>query len=450
MKPTKFDVKNGLITIPYGSNPTLSALKTNNLDDLEAFFTFYNKVRQSLAEEKPLYKPCRLNHYNFDLTKQWYVIFYAWNVTTEKLERRRIFEPINRKKTVKARVEIANEIIKKTNAELRSGKVLGKGVHVAPSAKNEIQKLTLSAAIDFFKTEKVKSGRRPNYLRRYDTLKFYVLGYFEKNKSNEILVKDIDESFFESLFDHIRDTSESNRTFNNYRDDASILMNFLNKKAGKKLFNESQNPVKNAVEKMRYVKSRKHAAFSDEQFMQALRMCTDMGYHDVALFLKFIYYTLGRPKEVMALKVKDIDIKNNRILFRGITAKGWIEAYVQIAPGFKTIIENAGIMKNNPEHFVFGIEQQPGPVGHPNDKYFYNKFKKHVLKKLGFLEIERSFSPYSAKHTGAVSLYLATLDLLAVKEQCRHTNVKQTEDYLRDLGLLRKTQPVMNWNSPVL
>lgn len=416
------------------SNPSLSAENDHFWLKKWHFLDVFKKVWQSMAEKHP-YKLCRLVHHNYDLSKRWYVIFYAWNVATERVERKRIFDPINREKTIPKRLAVAREIIVVTNADLRAGKVLGKQQlkKISKSAKSHVEKLTLTQAIKYFVEEKRKAKRRMNYLKRFDgNLLTHLNKFYDEKRVDDPLIKHVvnDTEFVEMFFDYLRPICRSNKTFNNYRSDITVVLNFLNKKKSKKLF--TVNPVE-VVEKLRVVK-KKHAAFSDEQIAKIISTAEQKGLGELVLYLRFMYYTLGRPAELLTIEVNDIDMVNNRIIFHGDDAKNWRDEYVNISPGFREIIKQSGIIDQPGDSRVFGLSY----------KTLYKQFRE-VLDDLKLREKNPNYSLYSIKHSGAISLYLSTLDIYAVKEQCRHTTIKQTDDYLRDLGVVRKESPVMKW-----
>jgi integrase len=436
-------IHTGLSDLAECSSPIFGSKNEPETLQFQAFLSDRKKVWQSMAV-KHRYRLCRLVHFDFDISKRWYVLFYAWNVATEQLERRRIFEPINRKKTIDARIEEANNIIVQVDAELSAGKVLGSEQlkNISATAKVQIEKLTLIEAIDLFIKEKTKAKRRISYLRRFEVMKTNLKEYYEHINIEDPLIKHVVENsdFVEGYFEYWRPKLGSGKTFNNYRGDFSVLLNWLNFKKGKKLF--YNNPV-NAIERLKTAK-RKHAAFGDDQIKAIIKRGIELELHQLVFFVRVMYYTLARPKEIIGLRVRDIDLANDRIRFIGENAKNWNEESVNVSPGFKKYILQSGVLNYDPEFFLFGLNGCPGEVGHTTFSAFYKRFVI-VLKALKFDKLNPNFSLYSIKHSGAISLYKATLDMQAVKEQCRHSTIKQTDDYLRDLGLLRDTKPVLAW-----
>lgn len=121
-------------------------------------------------------------------------------------------------------------------------------------------------------------------------------------------------------------------------------------------------------------------------------------------------------------------------MFQGEISKNKIEDFVEIAPQLESIISKSGILNYPPTHFIFSKAGIPGTTK-LHDNFFWDKHKR-VLKATGLLDVNKNFSLYSYKHSGAISLYKATKDIKLVQRQCRHHTLEQTNTYLRDLGLL--------------
>ncbi|MBD2704777.1 hypothetical protein IC229_29355 [Spirosoma sp. BT702] len=54
---------------------------------------------------------------------------------------------------------------------------------------------------------------------------------------------------------------------------------------------------------------------------------------------------------------------------------------------------------------------------------------------LDYLGFPPGYDLYGWKHTGVIALYMATKDMKLIQQQCGHSTITQTDEYLRDLGL---------------
>jgi integrase len=179
-----------------------------------------------------------------------------------------------------------------------------------------------------------------------------------------------------------------------------------------------------------------------------MEACEREQFAQMLLFMQFEYYTLARPMEICCIQVKNIDLKENRIMIAGDTAKGRSDEYVGIPARFKDIISKSGILNSDPNDYVFSRDEKPGAVKYQSPMTFWKK-NVVLLERTGLDKINENFSLYSYKHSGAISLYLATKDIKLLQRQCRHKTVGQTEAYLRDLGLMSGLEALNGWDGAI-
>jgi len=437
-KPQKKQVGNGLWAVTHGSNPSLSAENHGFQPQYSRFSNSLQEPWQFMAEKKFPYDLCRLVHYDYDLSKRWYVIFRAYDIYLERVRRVRISNPMNKEKSLAGRLRVAEEIMTQTDADLRQGKLLGRERIKQITGSDNLHLKTLLQVIDIFVVKKRAAMRRKNYLRRFTVnLKFHITNYYSSEGIEDINIRSVNAEFVQGLFAYLRPLVAP-KTFNNMRGDLATVLNFINKlKPGL-----VKDKPWSAIDKLPVI-ARKHAAFNDSQIKAIVDKATAMNYHDLVLFCQIEYYTLARPAEISDLKISDFDLTQNRIIFRGDAAKNWRDEYVTIGERFRQIIEKSGILNRPADSYVF-FYMRDGKQHKRGRKYFRLPLSK-VLKALDMYKINANFSLYSFKHSGAVSLYLATKDMWVVMEQCRHKTIAQTGEYLRDLGLLRKESPVINF-----
>ncbi len=433
--------------VPFDSNPALSAKNSAFLEQIESFSYSKHEVRHlseppsktklrpPIMAEKHKYKLARLIHHDYDLTKRWYVLFWAWDVSKDKYVRRRLYDPLNRKKNLPERIREADMMIRSINAQLHQGKVLGK--KSGRVDKVNVMKLTLLESCDFVYNQKNLNKNRVNYTRGFLTLKTKLEDWLEHEQRVDFPLKqfDLDDTF--AFFDFVRDNVGSNKTFNNYRDMFAILINFLMKR-NPNLF--QTNPIQSVTNLP--VHSKRHAAYTDKQLAEINKACVTLGYGYTLFFIQFIYYTLGRPLELRGLRVGNINVDKNRILFPAEISKNKRDEYVGIPNAFKQIIIDSGILSFPVDYFIFG-KSKPDNV--PCSKLYHYERLVKVLKHLSYDKLLAEHDVYSFKHSGAISLYMATKDIKLVQNQCRHNSVAQTDHYLRDLGLMDDFESLKNW-----
>lgn len=434
----------GLSKLSDDSSPSFGTEKSGLARDFSGFFVDQqNEWQYSVAaKEKYPYKLAKIVHHNYDLSKRWYVIFYAWNVATQKLQRKRLFDEINKRSTVRQRLEVAEYVQRVVNGQLRDGKVLGKDE--AEAMKINILKMTVVEAIDFVRTEKSATEHRVNYHRCFKSIISNWKNYLEHIGQDDFAMRLLTRDHVMNFFRYLKkEKGIANKTHNNYKNYLRTVINYLMKRE-QRLF--KINPV--AVVDALPVIARKHAAFSDKEMNVITKKCDELGFHQQLLFIRFLYYTLARPNELIQLRIRNIDLDNDRLMIPGEASKTRFDEYVGISTHFKKIILDSGIMSFSGDFFLFTKEGVPGPVRYATPQALWRK-NQEVLKATGLYEINPNYSLYSYKHSGAISLYTATKDIKLVQRQCRHKTLNQTNEYLRDLGLVSGLEGLQEWKGAV-
>ena len=235
------------------------------------------------------------------------------------------------------------------------------------------------------------------------------------------------DHLFEWMGDDELTTENLRRYLNTYRKNHTqtgtynarrMLMTFF-KKAGLAHLLE---PIK--------IKKGQHQPLRYFQPHQCEQLLDCMSRHQPMLWLHclFIYYTALRPRsELINLRVDDIFFSERKIAVRGEFAKNHKTEFVHIAPNFFPLIEK---LRFQPTGTYIFSSQRNGrkPAGRNT---YGEKFRK-VLDQFGY---GRQYQLYSWKHTGAIAVYKATKNIMALRDHCRHKDVATTQLYLRQLGL---------------
>jgi len=156
--------------------------------------------------------------------------------------------------------------------------------------------------------------------------------------------------------------------------------------------------------------------------------------------IMFVKYCFLRRSELANLQVKHIIFDNKTIIIPSASAKSRIQDSVTIPLSLENYIIEMGILKLNPETYVFGKKLKPS-LTKLNRVDDFTDLQRKVNKICG---VKKECTFYSWKHTGAVELYQLTKDPYVVMRQCRHTDIKVTMIYLRSLGC-GINEHVRNW-----
>lgn len=155
------------------------------------------------------------------------------------------------------------------------------------------------------------------------------------------------------------------------------------------------------------------------------------------LFVQFMYYTLARPNEIRQLKIDDINLSSNRILFRGDISKNKKSQYVVIPPTLRTIILEYDMLNKPTNSYLF---QKNG--GGCYNRHFFSRRHTRYIRELGY---SSNFSLYSWKSTGAIAAVKAGVNIKDLKEQLRHSSLDMTDIYLRNIGVYDSDFTTLNY-----
>jgi integrase len=359
----------------------------------------------------------------------------------------------NRIKPARARKAAARELMQQIDELLRQGYTEGGQEALSDSlaflqeseADFNLSTFTLRQAVVYFinyknsATLKNKAdGLEENYregLARikkntfdaYKTFLKVLSAWMEEHKLNKLLLAQCNVKVVHQFFTHLKEEKGlGNKTFNNYRGYFSAVFNYY--------IEQQELPIKNPISRVLALEvddSELHQPYTSEQLSLIKQTILEQGDRQLWLFINFFYYTFARPtQEIRLLQVKDI--RENTIYIPAARAKNNKGEHIPIHEELEALIQACGLRNYPKEHFVFTAKQVPGtrPV---TATYFYKRHRK-FLDKLGMLD--KGYTLYGYKHTGAINFYTATKDLLAVQKHCRHSTASQTETYLRKYGVI--------------
>lgn len=369
----------------------------------------------------------------------YFIEFFAWHKQKDELQRVRRTYDLNKKHMTEAkRQRRAQALINQINIELENGYVID------DKDKATARKETFTVSVAFqnaYNQVTQLRGLKPSTIKNYNTHHNVFQEYLKLNRWAGINVNKFTEDHFQQFFDWLKGEREiANKTYNGYLGTITTLKNEIRRRH-RHIW--KVDPLER-FDKLP-VKAMMHAAYSNGQMARIKRYLTDKKEFLFISYIQFAYYTLARTKEIYNIKAGHIDLDLNRILIVGETAKG-DENYCGIPPQLRQVIIENKINELPAHYFVFGANGVPNPAKHIGDNYFYRR-NKRMLKALQLTE--KRYTLYSYKHTGSISLYVATKDIKLLQRQLRHKQVSQTEDYLRDLGFHAGYSGLNDWEGAI-
>lgn len=374
------------------------------------------------------YRPPRLIDHGGNMAKPWYIIFYAFDIGINKLVRKRLGKnELNSINNLTERRETARSLMADLNQQLALGGYLETEPERPVISAFDFHGYKLINAILYVERYKKEKAMRvaTNHFRYLRTTLERFMDAEQIPRS--FLLRQVTKNFVVRFSHYMTNAGLAAKTHNHL---IAVFHNSIDvlRRLDPTLFRDGNPTV--GIDRHRVV-SKKHAAYNTEQ-LEKLRALIEPADAQLLLFIRFLYYTLARPKELRFLKVGHIQMSEKRILMLGENAKTSREDFVGINANFAAIIRTSGILDYPPDYFVFTHLQTPGTEA-TGINYFAKRFRV-FLNRSQLKKVNHKFTLYSFKHTGAVQLFLGTKDPEMVRKQCRHTNLSQTITYLRDLG----------------
>jgi integrase len=164
-------------------------------------------------------------------------------------------------------------------------------------------------------------------------------------------------------------------------------------------------------------------------------------FPDFDRFIQIFFHSGGRTTEMMALKVKDVNLKKQE--YKCIVYKNGTGDHLEVLRPIKDIaveLWRQQIKGANPEWYVFGkgLKPNPEPI---NRKQISRRWRKHVKNKLG---IQADF--YKLKHlnTTEIADQLSAEDAM---KQMGHKTVKMTNGVYDTRYKVRKDDKLKSMNN---
>ncbi|QNR22976.1 tyrosine-type recombinase/integrase [Croceimicrobium hydrocarbonivorans] len=161
---------------------------------------------------------------------------------------------------------------------------------------------------------------------------------------------------------------------------------------------------------------------------------TNYGYYVLCLVE---YYLFIRRTEITKLRVHHFDLERCTVLIPAKYSKNRKDDTITIPKTVATVLRI--YLKNaSDQHFFTGPDFRPSPKA-LSPKKISDQWTK-LRQELGFL---KAYQFYSLKDTGITDMLRAGIPSILVRDQARHYDVSQTDQYAaRGKGPTRKLKPL--------
>jgi integrase len=380
-------------------------------------------------ETKPKFKKPRLVDHNGDVSKRWYIVYYATSKTSGELVRQRFTLKLNQIQDKEKRYKLAESYIKQITEYLEKGLQV---VESEAKQKREDQGFTLPEAIQYAFDKKSKDLSK-NWQQTYRWVISQVNLFFEKKPKIEI--QKLKTLHVVEIMEWMeKKNGFGPKTFNEY---LGIIYSSLEYLVSLDLLEKN---VAKKVARKRVPKGEKNIPFNIEAIAKLKAEAEKDKNLQWCIFIDFCLFTLARPrKELHFLKVGEIREKSIFIpKERGKTGG----RSVPIIPPLEKLIQKHGLRNYPADFYVFGKEGKPSEKPFTTT-HFYDFLSKYlkICKLTG-----EGHTLYALKHTGAIMCYKAGVPINIIQILCGHSSPSQTAQYLTNMGLINPTDQFLgNW-----
>lgn len=362
----------------------------------------------------------------------WYVYYLVRNPLTGKMVPKKTYEGFKKCKTKDQKRSWGETLVSKIEKKLRSGwspledkdrYIFKDETEYEPLARKFSSARRSVKNTRYYISEYLisrKRGLKPKTYSTYQSkLRIYTqwLDHFNYGEydlsaiSNEIILKFFDFLITESKLDKV--------TIIRYEQIIRDYYNFLIMK-GKIMI----NPVYDIVKPPK-TKDMAARPINDIDLKFLLTTIEDQN-PQLYLACLFQYYLALRPgQELRLLKVRDIDVYNNKVVVIDSNAKT-DRRTIDMPVALAALCIKHQIHHYNPDFFVFGRYGIPGTesLGHNTLRNRFNKFRDKC-------KLPKIYKFYSMKHTGGGKLLEAGMTLEEVKNHFGHKSIETTDHYVK-------------------
>lgn len=383
------------------------------------------------------YSDPKLCTYKLDITKPWFVDFTCIDDNGNKIYKQ-FRGGINYFHSKEERLRAGNALILYWKRRLREGWSPWEENHTP-----DTQNMQLNEAIDFalsqcFVAKKTKQGYRST------------CGFFKEAASclgySRLPISSLKRTHIKILLQYIKEKRGwSNTAYNrNLASFKSVLSRLIDWEILE--FNPAEK-----IKTLPVAETNKYVTYTQQE-KKMIREYLYLHHYRFFVYFQVIYHTGIRPKEILALKIKDIDFSKQLIsIFPDIEQGNSKTKSIRLVPVNNQLLpylRELKLQEYSIDCFIFGSPYETGKgnkgsaagklTGAMHPDYFkpshvqikrdtVTKFWKKIVKdKLG---IDKYL--YAGKHTGADDKILAGIPIDALKELYGHSSQHMTEKYAR-------------------
>lgn len=378
--------------------------------------SLYGLARELSERKKMYFTPIPYAHYReckLSEGKEWFVFFYVQDPETSKLRRIRI--KLNRIKSIAERRKTARSMMAAINQRL----ALGWNPLLERSAPRGGTKL--SEALDAFLKIKEKE-MEPTSLRMYKsfvkTFRTWIAGH---GIPDGALAMTFNKASAREFLDEV-ELNYTAKTYNNYLGFFRSLFGWMLTKGY-----IAENPFADFVKKSKRLTKKQRRILTDTELSRLVSFLEKENPQYLAACL-ICYSCFIRPKEIVLLHCRDIDLKRQVIHVDASIAKNDNESYRTIPDHVVPFLQKLDL--SVPSHYVFGgsrcnlFRPSAEQVCSRELARYWNLTVRPACK----FGMDVQF--YSLKDTGITNMLGGGVPINLVQQQADHSSVAMTAIYV--------------------
>lgn len=345
--------------------------------------------------------------------KSWYVDFKSFDPVEQKMKRKKyMLDSIDK---ISDRKKRAAEIIATITNRLRAGWNPWADTSTSRQYTQYIDVINLYH-IYLQKMAKTKAIKESTFVDYNKRLK--VLTEYNERIPGIIYIYQFDQTYVSDFLDYILiDRDSSARTRNNYRIWLSSFCNWLV---------EKQFIQSNPIEKIKNLpeEEKKRCALTPADLNKLQKHLKKKNSYFL-LLCQFEYYTFIRPDELSNIRIRDINIKDQKVFISSSISKNRKDGMVGLNDALIRSMIDLNIFSFDSDYFLFSANFKPGAKKSTTRVYrtYFNK----IREELKFPDI---YQFYSLKDSGIRDLANAE-GIVVARDQARHSDISTTNKYLK-------------------
>lgn len=348
--------------------------------------------------------------------KEWYIIFYAFDPAKNQMRRKRV--KLNHIPKVGDRRKYADGLMKRLVNKLE------KGWNPWIEAENEKAYKTFEDVCTHYR--KYIDKLLADDVLRIDTHRSYVsqlrniVKWNEKRSIPITYIYQFNREFISEFLDYIyEDMERSVVTRNNYLIFTSNFSQFLVDKQ------YTKTKPSDGISSISCKNIKKKRTTINENDIVRLHDYLDKNHKNYLLACYIIHYGFVRRKEMSFIKISDISILNRTLYISGDHSKNRKGEIVTLTEKTIHLMLDLGIFNYPGNYYLFSDDFKPG-TKRKHEKQF-TEYWAYTIRKI--LKFPSSYQFYSLKDTGITNMLRNRVNVLAVRDQARHSSIEITNKY---------------------